>query len=206
MGSEIQQADVCIVCALPEEAKALLRIVEEQCHVTFAERSSPRYQYTFRAAMIPNHKNEPLHLHLSWLPSYGPQQMVRHLSRVLEEYQPRLVLMTGICAGDAQKVQLGDLVVAERVFTYDNGKFTRDEQGRTVHEHDITTYQPDPNLLQYLRLFDAWESLVVDLERPSLQSYQYSRSRVRCHIKPMASGSAVRADRPFEEVRVPVRE
>jgi len=171
MGSEIQQADVCIVCALPEEAKALLRIVEEQCHVTFAERSSPRYQYTYRAATIPNHKNEPLELHLSWLPSYGPQQMIRHLTRVLEEYQPRLVLMTGICAGNAQQVQLGDLVVAERVFTYDNGKFTRDEQGRTVYQHNTTTYQLNANLLQYLGLFDAWESLVVGLVRPSLLSH-----------------------------------
>jgi len=205
MEKPTQQYDVCIVCALPEEAKAFLRIVEEQCHVTFAERSSPRYQYTFRAATIPNHKDEPLELHLSWLPSYGPQQMIRHLWRVLEEYQPRLVLMTGICAGDAQQVQLGDLVVAERVFTYDNGKFTRDEQGRTVHQHDTTTYQLNANLLQYLGLFDAWESLVVGLVRPSLPSHQFSRSQVRRHIKPMASGSAVRADRPFEEVQVPVR-
>src|SRR5437588_327377 len=131
--------------------------------------------------------------------------MIRHLSWVVEEYQPRLVLMTGICAGDAQQVQLGDLVVAERVFTYDNGKFTRDEQGRSVHQHDITTYQPNANLLQYLELFDAWQSLVASLERPSLPSHQFSRSQVHCHIKPMASGSAVRADRPFEEVRVPVR-
>src|SRR5207248_9403060 len=61
------------------------------------------------------------------------------------------------------------------------------------------------NLLQYLGLFDAWESLVVGLVRPSLLSHQFSRSQVRRHIKPMASGSAVRADRPFEEVQVPVR-
>ena len=197
----MQQYDVCIVCALPEEAKAFLRIVAEQCDVTFTERSSPRYQYPYRAATILNHKDEPLELHLSWLPSYGPQQMIRHLTRVLEEFQPRFVLMTGICAGDAQKVQLGDLVVAERVFTYDNGKISLDEQGRTVHEHDVTTYQPNPNLLQYLGLFDAWKSLVGELARKLTPSL----SQIHCHIKPMASGSAVRADSPFEDVRVPVR-
>lgn len=197
--------DVCIICALPAEARAVLHGVEEQCHVTFAERRSRRYQYGYRAATIPNHKNEPLALHLSWLPSYGPQQMIWHLERVLEEYQPRLVLMTGMCAGDAQQVQLGDLVVAERVFTYDNRKFTRNEQGRTIYQHDTTTYLLNANLLQYLRLFDAWEPLVKGLERPSLPSHQFSRSQVHCHIKPIASGSAVRADRPFEDVRVPVR-
>jgi nucleoside phosphorylase len=197
--------DVCIVCALLEEARAVLHVVAEQCHVTFAERSSPRYQYGYHAATIPNYKGEPLELHLSWLQSYGPQQMIQHLERVLEEYQPRLVLMTGICAGDAQEVQLGDLVVAERVFTYDNRKITRDEQGRTVRQHDTITYQLNANLQQFLGLFDVRESLVMGLKRPSSPSHQFSRSQVRCHIKPMASASAVRADRPFEEVRVPVR-
>ena len=142
---------------------------------------------------------------MSWLPGYGHQQLIQHLERVLEEYQPRFVLMAGICAGDGQQVQLGDLVVAERVFTYDNGKFSRDQQARAVHEHVVTTYQPNAYLLQFLRLFDAWESLVEGLERPPSPSHQLSRSQVRCHIKPMASGSAVRTDRPFEDVRVPVR-
>ena len=69
--------------------------------------------------------------------------MTLHLSRVLEECQPRIAIMTGICAGDAQQVHLGDLVVAERTFTYDNGKFTLDEHGRAVHLHNTMTYQLD---------------------------------------------------------------
>lgn len=31
------------------------------------------------------------------------------------------------------------------------------------------------------------------------------RRGIHCHLKPMASGSAVRADHPFEDVQVPVR-
>ena len=92
--------------------------------------------------------------------------MTLHLSRVLEECQPRIAIMTGICAGDAQRVQLGDLVVAERTFTYDNGKFTLDEHGRSVHLHDTLTYQLDANILQFLGLFDEWKPLVARLKRP----------------------------------------
>src|SRR5438445_5362271 len=73
MGREMQQTDVCIVCALPEEVRAMLRVVEKQCLVTFTERISPHYQYEYRATTITNHKGEPLELHLSWLPRYGPQ-------------------------------------------------------------------------------------------------------------------------------------
>jgi nucleoside phosphorylase len=127
--------------------------------------------------------------------------MVLHLSRVLEECQPRIALMTGICAGDSQRVYLGDLVVAERTFTYDSGKFTLDEYGQAAHFHDTITYQPDPTLRQFLGLFDGWKPLVANLERPT--SFPIHREPV-CHLKAMASGSAVRADRPFEDVQVPV--
>ena len=53
------------------------------------------------------------------------------------------------------------LVVAERTFTYDNGKFTLDEHGRSVHLHDTMTYQLDANILQFLGLFDEWKPLVA---------------------------------------------
>ena len=201
-----QSLDVCIVCALPEEARAFLEVVQQQGEGVLEERISPRYHYSYRFATIKNDKDEPLSLHISWLPRYGPQEMTLHLSRVLEEYQPRIAIMTGICAGDPQRAQLGDLVVAERTFTYDNGKFTLDEYGRSVHEHDTMTYQLDANILQFLGLFDDWKLLIARLDRPlSSPEISLKQREVCCHIKAMASGSAVRADHPFEEVRAPVR-
>jgi hypothetical protein len=104
-----QLFDVCIVRALSEEARAFLEVVQQQCEDSLEELMSPRYQYSYRFATIKNDKDEPLNLHISWLPRYGPQEMTLHLSRVLEECQPRIAMMTGICAGDAQRVQLGDL-------------------------------------------------------------------------------------------------
>ena len=105
--------DVCVVCALPEEARAFLEVVQQQCEGTIEERISSRYHYSYRFATIKNNKDESLNLHVSWLPHYGPQEMTLHLSHILEECQPRIAIMTGICAGDAQQVQLGDVVVAE---------------------------------------------------------------------------------------------
>ncbi len=201
-----QSFDVCIVCALPEEARAFLEIVQQQCEGAIEERISPRYLYSYRFAMLKNNKDESLNLHVSWLPRYGPQEMTLHLSRVLEECQPRIAIMTGICAGDEQRVQLGDLIVAERTFTYDNGKLTLDEHGRRIHEHDTMTYQLDANILQFLGLFDDWKPLIMRLKRPpSPPATRLERRAVRSHIKAMASSSAVRADNPFEEVRAPVR-
>ena len=136
MEEHSQLVDICVVCALPEEVRAFLEVVQQHCEDSIEERMSPRYHYSYRFATIRNNKDEPLNLHVSWLPRYGPQEMTLHLSHVLEECQPRIAIMTGICAGDAQHVQLGDLVVAERTFTYDNGKVALDEHGRSVHLHE----------------------------------------------------------------------
>jgi nucleoside phosphorylase len=205
MENHAQSFDVCIVCALPEEARAFLDVVRQQYEGAIEERSSPRYHYSYRFATIKNDKDETLNLHVSWLPRYGPPEMTLHLSHVLEECQPRIAIMTGICAGDAQRVHLGDLVVAERTFTYDNGKFTLDEHGRSVHLHDTMTYQLDANILQFLRLFDDWKPLVARLKRSPYPLEQRKRRKIACHIKAMASGSAVRADHPFKDVQAPVR-
>src|SRR5260370_6123667 len=147
MEQRSQSFDICIVCALPEEGRAFHEVVQSQCQHAIEEAASPRYHYHYRFATLKNNKDEPLNLHISWLPRYGPQQMTLHLSHVLEECQPRIAIMTGICAGDKQRVQLGDLVVAERTFTYDNGKLMHDDDGRRVHEHDTMTYQLDANIL-----------------------------------------------------------
>jgi tetratricopeptide (TPR) repeat protein len=206
MEKQPESCDACIICALPEEASAFLEMLRPQCEGAIEERASSRYHYSYRTARIKNNTGELLNLHISWLPRYGPQEMALHLDHVLHECQPRITLMTGICAGDAQRVQLGDLVLAERTFTYDNGKFTHDEHGITIHQHETLTYQLDANILQFLGLFDEWKSPVAHLKRPSHVSGRPAQHRkIMCHIKPMASGSAVRADHPFEEIRTPVR-
>lgn len=202
MENQLRSFDVCIVCALPEEVRAFLTIVKPHCEDCLEEHISPHYGYSYRSAVLKNDKNELLALHISWLPRYGQQEMTLHLSRVLEECQPRIAIMTGICAGDAKQVRLGDLVVAERTFTYDNGKFVLDEQGLKVHLHDTLTYQLDANILQFLGLFDDWKPFVAQLEGPPSMLDQQETA---CHIKAMASGSAVRADNPFQDVQAPVR-
>jgi nucleoside phosphorylase len=204
MDSSFMPVHVCVVCALPEEAAAFLAVARQQgrCHTSI----STRYGYSSYLIPVKNSQREQFTLHLSWPPGYGPQEMVLHLSHVLQEYQPLIVMMTGLCAGDRRRVRLGDLVVADRLFAYDSGKVCLDEQGQRVYEPDIMTYQPSASLLHYAGLFDGWQSGVRRLERPA--DYREAEQEVRevhLHLKPMASGSAVRADRLFEQARILVR-
>lgn len=44
------------------------------------------------------------------------------LSPLVEEHQPRCIAMCGVCAGRRSKVNLGDVIAAERLFVHDGGK------------------------------------------------------------------------------------
>ena len=204
MKRDSQVFDLCIVCALPKEARAFLEIVKQQCKVVIHEQFDSRYNYDYRWATLENDKGELLTLHVSWLPRYGPQEMIMHLQHILEEFRPRIAIMTGICAGDVeQEVFLGDLIVAERTFPSDNGKFVL-ENGRSVQQFDTLTYQLDASILQFLGDFNKWKPPVARLRRPP-KPPELHGNKVTCHIKAMASGNAVRADHPFKELQTSVR-
>src|SRR5205823_4954435 len=135
-------------------------------HVSWSKEVNPRYGYDYRLATITNVKGEALRVHVSWLPRYGSQEMLLHLSHVIEEYHPHLAVMTGICAGDKRYVALGDLIVAERTFAYDGGKIVKDEHGQGVHLHDTITYQLHENILRFVGLFNQWKPRLASLRRP----------------------------------------
>lgn len=268
---------VCIVCALEEEARAFLHMAEEHDHLAWTSQVSSQYKYSYRLSTLANEDKEPVTIHLSWLPRYGPNEMLLHLSHVIEENQPCFAIMTGICAGDRQHVRLGDLIVAERVFSYDTGKMVKGEQEQTVHQHDTLTYPLHENTLQFLHSFRHWEQLAATFSRPASKRQQrdwilerllgeqnasikaiprteleqrvpawrelvqelqqgaqpflspapalalldkamiedlyYGRDPFpfqdppapRCHIRPLASGRAVRSDNPFKDIQIPVR-
>lgn len=120
MEDHTQSIDVCIVCALPAEAIAFRDVVQQLCQVETSLHGNQDHSYNNWFATIKNNADEALHLHISWLARYGPQEMARHAQHIVETHYPRIVIMTGICAGDAQHVKLGDLVVSERTFTYDS--------------------------------------------------------------------------------------
>ena len=103
--------------------------------------------------------------------------------------------MTGICAGDKDEVQLGDLVVADRTFIYDEGKVKSDQNNQSVLHPDLKTYVTHPEILHAVRMFDGWKPLVAMLGRPL----------PTCHVTAIASGNAVRSDNPFKQIQRAVR-
>ena len=72
MTDEIQSVDVCIVCALEEEAKAVRQEFSARCAVSFEMAFTRTDRYVYWHTTITNKKNEPLTILLICQPRSGP--------------------------------------------------------------------------------------------------------------------------------------
>ena len=52
----------------------------------------------------------------------GRVETIGAAAQLLNEHQIRCLAMCGICAGRRGEVELGDVIIADRIWTYDNGK------------------------------------------------------------------------------------
>jgi len=195
-----EHADVCIVCALAEEAQACIREIERLCSVTFQTGVSAR-SGTYRSTTIRNAQGLPLSVRVSWQFKAGPLEAGLHLKPIIEECTPYFVAMTGICAGDKRKVKHGDLIVAISAFASDTGKIVRGEDGRPHLQHELETWNASPDALQCARMLQGWEVGAREIARPHVGEHTYPDALLpTVHIAPVATLSTVRSDNPFEEI------
>ncbi|HZO74302.1 MAG TPA: TIR domain-containing protein [Ktedonobacteraceae bacterium] len=226
IGNEIHRFDVCLVCAKLSEAETLMDIISLLCHVNFEKAFSRRNSYEYCYTTIRNHKGELLTVHISWQ-SYGPIKASSHLKAVIEEFNPRFVGMTGVCAGDKRKVKLGDLVIANCAFVYDDTDLLFHEGDRPLTQIDMELYYSNIGRRHLVKVFDEWRQAVKSLRRPisvlpqsqaerkgSLYSADISDFRFlenealqendslpTPYIIPMASVRVVRRDNPFNNMQ-----
>jgi nucleoside phosphorylase len=273
--SDNPECDVCVMCALSEEAEVFMREASRLCSVTFQKTFGSHTRREYRYATIQNSKNESLTIYVTWPPRHGPDETGLHLKPALAELKPRFAAMTGICAGNKEQAALGDIIVAERAFFYAAGKIILDKRGHKEQLYDTSTQRLHPDILQFVQMFDAWKPAgatvprpiskrqlrdwllnallqvstlrVDDIDKQELEQHVHdwqklvhelqsgsqpylTRDRMlrdpakvcelhygieefpfqdppspRCYIVPMASGSLVRSDSPFKEIRVSVR-
>ncbi|MCF7745691.1 hypothetical protein [Aeromonas veronii] len=112
-------------------------------------------------------------------------------SAIIHQFTPKIIAMTGICAGINGKVALGDIIFAELVWDYQNGK--RLESG----EHEIEPHQvlASPCIKAHAEQLqedsDFFQKLVLN--------YKLNKSSIvnvpKLHIGPVAVGSSVLADK-----------
>lgn len=197
MEKAAQLFDVCIVCALYEEAEAVLSEFSTRCHVSFLKEFSGMDRYEYRYTSILNKRGEPLTVLVTWLSDSGPTQTGLDIKPFLHEFRPRFVAMTGFCAGYKKKVKWGDLIVAQYAYFYEAGKVINESEGLSRHLQEMKAAASTSQILHYTRGFDGWKEPVKKMKHDRLKRQLKNSEEPRCVIAAMASGMAVRQDDPF---------
>jgi nucleoside phosphorylase len=151
MGSH--RFDVLIVTALLDELAAVLALGERGRAGWNASRDSDGYPYHHRT--IRDEHGTELLVAAASFDKMGGDAAAARAATLVKELDPACLAMCGICAGNKKDVRLGDVIVADRVYRYDNGKLTAKRQGlQRVEElhRDIETY----NLRQIWRVDAAY--------------------------------------------------
>lgn len=113
------QYDVVWVFALPEERDITFRalhipnINREECLRDYIT----NYAFTFQHFTL-----ESLHIASVTQVSMGMASAASLVTRTILAFRPKLVVMSGICAGRKGKVKIGDLIVADQTYDYTAGK------------------------------------------------------------------------------------
>ncbi len=66
------------------------------------------------------------------LPEMGMSAASHVTTKIIELFEPKSIVMTGICGGNKGEVNLGDVVVADRTWDYGSGKIKEGKDGEIV--------------------------------------------------------------------------
>jgi len=124
---------------------------------------------------------------------------------LIQNFNPDLLLFVGIAAGLEKKVNLGDVVVSEKVISYETGRLTPEGvEQRPQFEH------PPHHILQDIRFFtqqissSLWIDIFNNLQA-TLSSDQSppdtTNLRPQMHLGSIASGEKLFADGSLSEIR-----
>jgi nucleoside phosphorylase/CheY-like chemotaxis protein len=178
--------DVAVICALPDvewrAIKALscgwqpLRVPHDQTrYISGSIETADRSISIISAAA----------------PRMGMPSSAVLASKIIATFRPRIIAMTGICAGRVGKSELGDVIIADPAFDWGSGKIdTHNGEPRfrpSPHQLDL-----DVDVAESLReLFgDAGLRAKIRERCPSAPG----RGDLQVHIAPMASGASVVAN------------
>jgi nucleoside phosphorylase len=163
-----REVDVLIVTALKLEFEQVLKVEDGAEDAAWTEERGPLgLDVAFRSF---RGTSGTLRVAVTWATDMGMVAASTAAIPLMEKYQPQCIAMSGVCAGRPGKVELGDVIIADRLWTYDAGKLVRekDEDGREVErfQGDVLTYKLTPDWKQRAERFAVDPSWPWLTERP----------------------------------------
>src|SRR5687767_5895814 len=113
------RVDVLIVTALKDELDAVLELEIDGRGLEAWEDARDQSGFPYHLRELPNAYGEQLRVAAAWSGEMGEAAAAVRAVALIQELDPACLAMCGICAGWRGKVFLGDVIVADRVFSYE---------------------------------------------------------------------------------------
>jgi nucleoside phosphorylase len=197
--------DVLIVTALLEELQALRAVSYGGAGAWEQAKDPDGFIYHHRQLL--GDDGAPIRVAAAWTGAMGEAAAAARTTALIGHLSPACLAMCGICAGDPREVFLGDVIVADRVYSYDHGKIIAAAGspggGEARFFHDIETYSLDPTWKMDVTYFSqdiGWSAELVKSRPPSLASQE--RWLLRALLDQKAGGPSA-IDHPERRARCP---
>lgn len=76
----------------------------------------------------------------------GLSEAARTTESAIITFEPSVVIMGGICAGNKEKVSIGSLVIPRQIFEYSSGKISDDDNNNPIFKRRLGSADESPNM------------------------------------------------------------
>ncbi|MHB1117798.1 effector-associated domain EAD1-containing protein [Sideroxydans sp.] len=132
--------DVLLICALKDEYDQVLKVTDGLQDSGWNEHPLDS-GWIVADASFATTSGGMLRIRATHASHMGREQVQAVTSKLILDQPTRCIAMSGICAGRRGKVSLGDVIFAERLWSYDVGKVTV-ENGESKFQGDPIQYNP----------------------------------------------------------------
>ncbi|MDN7702828.1 effector-associated domain EAD1-containing protein [Burkholderia semiarida] len=160
------RADVLVLCALSDEYREVLNVSDGIVSPGWTEKTTDQ-GWQIAEASFSATGGQQIRVVASFCVFMGGAHALATLNHLWAEYPARCVAMTGICGGRRNKVSLGDVIFADRLYTYDVGKIVV-EDGKQHFQGDPIQYHPPVVWLQRIQAVASGSPGAWISSRPAL--------------------------------------
>jgi nucleoside phosphorylase len=185
--------DIAIICALQEELDANLD--NDWDWKSFEKKNDDT---NYMEATFNNSSGDEIRVIAAKAKRMGMSATSALASKMIHQFRPKHIVMTGIMAGVTDKVNLGDIVIPSPVWDWGSGKWVPEPENNTQEEHSLFLIDPfqftvDGSILKPIEKFQNDDQFLFDLRK----NYGGTGPKVdtNIHIGACASGASVLSDK-----------
>lgn len=178
--------DLAVICALPEELEYVNKSL-----IDVKQIRAPFDDFIYFEGCYEKQGNL-VHVIATRSTQMGMVAASTLTTKLIYNFCPRYVVMTGIAAGVKGKTNMGDAIVAEYTWDYGAGKEVIDESGQKKHKNTIQQIHISPeisNMVRQLQLDTAFLDSVKSEAR-----VKKPKNKFNIIMGAVATGAAVIAD------------